>query len=76
MNYRRRQHCHTEVKNQQLGVVLSVHSATQSYTIDVAVSMDGRLANKLYICLQETQGDVWSAGCKETSSNLTTEHPH
>ena len=38
------------------GVVQSVHSSTHSYTIDVAVSMDGRLANKLYICLQEPQG--------------------
>ena len=36
-------------------VLQSVHSCTQSYTIDVAVSLGWKLANKLYICFQETQ---------------------
>ena len=33
-----------------------VHSSTHSYTIDVALSLGGKLASKLYICFQETQG--------------------
>ena len=34
----------------------SCNSATHSYTIDVAISMDGRLADKLYICFEKPSG--------------------
>ena len=34
----------------------SCNIATHSYTIDVAISMDGRLADKLFICFQEPSG--------------------
>ena len=37
--------------------VASVASITHSYTIQVLISISGRLAKKLYICFQE-------AGCK------------
>ena len=36
--------------------VASVASTTHSYTIQVLISMSGRLAKKLYICFQEAGG--------------------
>ena len=36
--------------------VASVASTTHAYTIQVLISMPGRLAKKLYICFQEAGG--------------------
>ena len=43
-------------ERETVSTLQSYNSATHSYTIDVAISMDGRLADRLYICFQEPSG--------------------
>lgn len=52
-----------------LATYQSINSITHSYTIDIALSMSGHLAKKMYICFQEKDGKFGSRVIKKIETN-------
>ena len=48
------------------GAVVSKNAATHSYTIQLTISLDGKLIEPMYLCLQDTNGKM--GGSSEMSS--------